>query len=64
MAPGRADLRHPEIGSLATNKQRPASAYETHPVVALAKELAGIAGQADGSGGRESAALPTSRGIG
>lgn len=87
MAPGQADLHHPEIGphlhryvvgkdkgrpeyfrllklaweyacdafgsrqllfemynvgSLATNKQRLASAYDTRPFVALAKELAGI----------------------
>jgi aromatic ring hydroxylase len=93
MAPGQADLRHPEIGphlhcyvvgkeaggpdyfrllklaweyacdsfgsrqllfemynvsSLTTNKQRLASAYETRPFMALAKELAGIAGQAEG----------------
>ena len=89
MAPGQADLNHPEIGphlhryvvgtdhdgpeyfrllklaweyacdafgsrqllfemynvsSLATNKQRLASAYDTSPFVALAKELAGITG--------------------
>ena len=88
MAPGQADLQHPEIGphlhryfvaqdarapdyfrllklaweyacdsygarqllfemynvgSLATNKQRLASAYDTRPYVALARELAGIA---------------------
>jgi 4-hydroxyphenylacetate 3-monooxygenase len=92
MAPGQADLNHPEIGphlhryvvgqdhggpeyfrllklaweyacdafgsrqllfemynvsSLATNKQRLASAYDTSPFVALAKELAGLTGQAD-----------------
>jgi aromatic ring hydroxylase len=89
MAPGQADLRHPEIGphlhryfvardegaaerfrllklaweyacdsfgsrqllfemynvgSLATNKQRLASTYDTSACVALARELAGIAG--------------------
>ena len=92
MAPGQADLHHPEIGphlhryvvgkdngganyfrllklaweyacdafgsrqllfemynvsSLATNKQRLASAYDTTPFVALAKELAGITGQVE-----------------
>jgi aromatic ring hydroxylase len=91
MAPGQADLHHPEIGphlhryfvaqdarapeyfrllklaweyacdsygsrqllfemynvgSLATNKQRLASVYDTRPYVALARELAGITGQA------------------
>jgi 4-hydroxyphenylacetate 3-monooxygenase len=89
MAPGQADLNHPEIGphlhryvmgkdkgspeyfrllklageyacdafgsrqllfemynvsSLATNKQRLASSYDTTPFIALAKELAGITG--------------------
>jgi 4-hydroxyphenylacetate 3-monooxygenase len=89
MAPGQADLRHPEIGphlrrfvvgqdgagperlrllklaweyacdsfgarqllfemynvsSLATNKQRLASTYDTSPYVALARELAGVTG--------------------
>jgi 4-hydroxyphenylacetate 3-monooxygenase len=93
MAPGQADLNHPEIGphlhryvvgkdtgmpesfrllklaweyacdafgsrqllfemynvgSLATNKQRLASTYDTTPFVALAKELADVAGQATG----------------
>jgi 4-hydroxyphenylacetate 3-monooxygenase len=93
MAPGQADLNHPEIGphlhryvvgkdigvpesfrllklaweyacdafgsrqllfemynvgSLATNKQRLASTYDTSPFVALAKELAAVAGQATG----------------
>jgi aromatic ring hydroxylase len=92
MAPGQADLHHPEIGphlhryvvgqdkdgpeyfrllklaweyagdafgsrqllfemynvgSLATNKQRLAGAYDTSPYVAQIKELAGIAGPAD-----------------
>jgi len=95
MAPGQADLNHPEIGphlhryvvgkdrggpeyfrllklaweyacdafgsrqllfemynvgSLATNKQRLVSTYDTSPFVALAKELAGIAGPDDPSG--------------
>jgi aromatic ring hydroxylase len=90
MAPGHADLQHPEIGphlhryvvgqddlgaerlrllklaweyacdsfggrqllfemynvgSLATNKQRLASSYDTRPYVALTRELAGITGQ-------------------
>jgi aromatic ring hydroxylase len=106
MAPGQADLRHPEIGphlhryfvardegaaerfrllklaweyacdsfgsrqllfemynvgSLATNKQRLASTYDTSACVALARELAGIAGGpadrclevADRAGGQE-----------
>ena len=89
MAPGQADLHHPEIGphlhryvvgkdhggpeyfrllklaweyacdafgsrqllfemynvsSLATNKQRLASTYDTSPFVALAKEIGGITG--------------------
>jgi hypothetical protein len=35
------------VSSLATNKQRLASAYDTSPFVALAKELAGLSGQAD-----------------
>lgn len=97
MAPGQADLHHPEIGphlhryfvaqdpgapdyfrllklaweyacdsygsrqllfemfnvgSLATNKQRLASVYDTRPFVALARELAGIGGQAAGSAAR------------
>jgi 4-hydroxyphenylacetate 3-monooxygenase len=34
------------VGSLATNKQRLASSYDTSPYVSLAKELAGITGQA------------------
>jgi 4-hydroxyphenylacetate 3-monooxygenase len=96
MAPGQADLNHPEIGphlyryvvgtdhggpayfrllklaweyacdafgsrqllfemynvsSLATNKQRLASAYDTSPFVALAKELAGITGPVGPRGG-------------
>jgi aromatic ring hydroxylase len=38
------------VSSLATNKQRLASAYETSPFVALAKELAGIPGPADRGG--------------
>jgi aromatic ring hydroxylase len=91
MAPGQADLHHPEIGphlrryvlgqdeaepehfrllklaweyacdsfggrqllfemynvgSLATNKQRLASSYDTRPYVSLAKEIAGLTGQA------------------
>lgn len=96
MAPGQADLHHPEIGpylhryfvaqdagapeyfrllklaweyacdsygsrqllfemynvgSLATNKQRLASVYDTRPCVALARELAGIRGEtAQGAG--------------
>jgi 4-hydroxyphenylacetate 3-monooxygenase len=95
MAPGQADLHHPEIGphlqrfvmgkdnggpeyfrllklaweyacdafgsrqllfemynvgSLATNKQRLASAYDTGSVVALAKELASLAGQVESDG--------------
>ena len=32
------------VGSLATNKQRLASTYDTSPWVALARELAGITG--------------------
>ena len=32
------------VGSLATNKQRLASTYDTRPYVALAKELAGLTG--------------------
>ena len=32
------------VGSLVTNKQRLASTYDTSPYVALARELAGIAG--------------------
>lgn len=32
------------VGSLATNKQRLASTYDTRPYMALARELAGIAG--------------------
>jgi 4-hydroxyphenylacetate 3-monooxygenase len=96
MAPGQADLNHPEIGphlyryvvgtdhggpeyfrllklaweyacdafgarqllfemynvsSLATNKQRLVSAYDTSPFVALAKELAGITGPVGPRGG-------------
>jgi 4-hydroxyphenylacetate 3-monooxygenase len=96
MAPGQADLNHPEIGphlqryvmgkdqggpeyfrllklaweyacdgfgsrqllfemynvsSLATNKQRLASAYDTSSFVALARELAGI-GQGESGGGQ------------
>jgi 4-hydroxyphenylacetate 3-monooxygenase len=42
------------VSSLATNKQRLASAYDTSPFVALAKELAGIAGEANGGGGQAS----------
>jgi len=34
------------VGSLATNKQRLASTYDTRPYVALARELAGITGPA------------------
>jgi 4-hydroxyphenylacetate 3-monooxygenase len=34
------------VGSLATNKQRLASTYDTRPYVALARELAGLSGQA------------------
>jgi aromatic ring hydroxylase len=99
MAPGQADLHHPEIGphlhryvvgqdtwgpeffrllklawdyacdsfgsrqllfemynvgSLATNKQRLASSYDTSPYAALARELAGIPGQT-ARGGRPAA---------
>jgi 4-hydroxyphenylacetate 3-monooxygenase len=39
------------VSSLATNKQRLASSYDTSPFVSLAKELAGITGQADSGGG-------------
>jgi len=39
------------VGSLATNKQRFASSYDTSPFVTLAKELAGIPGQASQGGG-------------
>ena len=42
------------VSSLATNKQRLASTYDTTPFVALARELAGITGQADGGGGQAS----------
>jgi aromatic ring hydroxylase len=101
MAPGQADLHHPEIGphlhryvvgkdkggpeyfrllklaweyacdafgsrqllfemynvgSLATNKQRLASSYDTSSVIALARELAGIPGPVDRGGGQASAA--------
>jgi 4-hydroxyphenylacetate 3-monooxygenase len=97
MAPGQADLQHPEIGphlhryfvaqdagapeyfrllklaweyscdsyglrqllfemynvgSLATNKQRLASVYDTRPYVALARELAGITGPASQDAGQ------------
>jgi aromatic ring hydroxylase len=34
------------VGSLATNKQRLASSYDTHACVALARALAGLTGQA------------------
>jgi hypothetical protein len=40
------------VSSLATNKQRFASSYDTSAFVSLAKELAGIAGQADSGGGQ------------
>jgi len=40
------------VGSLATNKQRFASVYDTRPCVALAKELAGIPGPAARGGGQ------------
>jgi hypothetical protein len=33
------------VGSLATNKQRLASTYDTRACVALARELAGIRGR-------------------
>jgi len=39
------------VGSLATNKQRLASTYDTSACVALARELAGITGPAARSGG-------------
>jgi aromatic ring hydroxylase len=101
MAPGQADLKHPEIGphlhryvvgkdqggpeyfrllklaweyacdafgsrqllfemynvsSLATNKQRLTSAYDTRPFVALAKDIAGITSRADGGEGEGASA--------
>jgi aromatic ring hydroxylase len=40
------------VGSLATNKQRLASTYDTTSCVALARELAGITGPAARSGGQ------------
>ena len=42
------------VGSLATNKQRFASSYDTHPYIALAKELAGLPGQGARGGGQAS----------
>jgi len=39
------------VSSLATNRQRLASAYDTSPFVALAKELAGITGPVGPRGG-------------
>jgi hypothetical protein len=39
------------VRSLATNKRRLANSYDTPPFVALAKEVAGITGQIDDSGG-------------
>ncbi len=42
------------VSSLATNKQRLASSYDTSPFVALAKELAGITAQADRGGSQDS----------
>src|ERR671922_160708 len=46
------------VSSLATNKQRLASAYDTSPFVALAKELAGITGGVDNGGGQGSPEYP------
>jgi hypothetical protein len=39
------------VSSMATNKQRLANSYDMPPFTALAKELAGITGQIDYSGG-------------
>jgi 4-hydroxyphenylacetate 3-monooxygenase len=42
------------VSSLATNKQRLASTYDTSPFVALARELAGITGPTDNGAGQAS----------
>ena len=44
------------VSSLATNKQRLASSYDTSSVIALARELAGIPGPVDRGGGQASSA--------
>jgi aromatic ring hydroxylase len=46
------------VGSLATNKHRLASVYDTSPYIALARELAGITGPAGQSGVQAASACP------